>query len=355
MKRKHVRVWVIDRPDRKMLSIEWRDRNGVRHSQSTGTTDRAEAQRQADRLAYELNYGRLMHATDVLTWEAFRARYEAEHVSGLRPSTQDKIEDVLNLFEEFRQIPSIVDIDETWLSEFAAWMRREGYEPPTIKSYLASLRACLHWAMRMKCLDAVPTMPTVRVPKRAPKAVPVDVAERLMEAAPDARWRAFFGLAWWAGMRIGESMRMRWTPSEKHPYVDLVARRIVLPAAFAKAGADQWVPIHPRLAEALEALPRCGDRLFEFTSSTGRRMSRASLSGRVTVMARRAGVCISYHDLRRGFGSRLAQVRGQAPSRKPLPAKSDSDYLCAQIIFWNLRSSHDIVCAHSTHFLTLSC
>jgi len=76
------------------------------------------------------------------------------------------------------------------------------------------------------------------------------------------------------------------------------------------------VPLNPTFRAALEALPVTGDELFPFRSRKGGGpLSRNGVTNYVRLLARRAGVKLSMHALRRGFGCRVAKNlgRGNAP------------------------------------------
>src|SRR5262249_51859412 len=89
--------------------------------------------------------------------------------------------------------------------------------------------------------------------------------------------------------------------------------RIVLPAAIVKGKSDQWVPLDPVLREALEALPRHGKQVFRFISQRTKQPVRAdSMSDRVVRLAKKAGVRLTMHTLRKGFGCRYA---GKVPAQ----------------------------------------
>jgi integrase len=96
---------------------------------------------------------------------------------------------------------------------------------------------------------------------------------------------------------------------------NLPNNRIVLPAAFAKSAQDQAVQLHPTLREALEQLPRAGRRVFGFRSRSGRALKRTDVTHRIAVMAKEAGVKLSMHRLRKGFGCRIGKQlgKGNAP------------------------------------------
>src|SRR5262249_19254038 len=112
--------------------------------------------------------------------------------------------------------------------------------------------------------------------------------------------------------RREEAAALEWEPTLKSPWVDLARDRIWLPAEFAKAVEDQWVPLDPQLREALESLPRRGPKVFRFVSRTGRPLGLTGISERVISLAKVAGVKLSMHTLRKGFGCRYA---GRVPAQ----------------------------------------
>src|SRR5262249_28242953 len=110
---------------------------------------------------------------------------------------------------------------------------------------------------------------------------------------------------WRAGLRLNEARSLEWHPSEEAPWVDFGRDRIWLPAAFVKSVEDQWIPLDPELRQALLALPRHGRKVFSFVSAqTGKPIANSTLTCRVIALARRAGVKLSMHTLRKGFGCR---------------------------------------------------
>jgi integrase len=82
--------------------------------------------------------------------------------------------------------------------------------------------------------------------------------------------------------------------------VDFGAERVRIPAAYNKAGDDQWVPLHPELKAALVPLRRPRGRMFPLGPNP------QEVSRTFTTLARKAGLKITLHDLRRSFGSRYA-------------------------------------------------
>lgn len=88
--------------------------------------------------------------------------------------------------------------------------------------------------------------------------------------------------------------------------------RLVLPAEFVEATEDQWVPLDPTLRQAVLALPRSGPAVFRFTKysrygkADGDPLGAKAVSERVIRLAKEAGVRLSMHSLRKGFGCAYA-------------------------------------------------
>jgi integrase len=165
-------------------------------------------------------------------------------------------------------------------------------------------------------LPTLPKFPEIKVPKKKPQPIPAESFERLLTKAPDTLWRAYLLCGWWAGLRLSEARELRWQPAEEWPWIDFEGNRIVLPAVFAKSNQDQWVPLHPVLRQALAELPRTDEMVFPFRSRKGGgRLSAEGLSNRVRWVAKQAGVKLSMHRLRKGFGCRVAKTlgKGNAP------------------------------------------
>lgn len=323
MSSKRTTVWIQRFNDRPHLMLQWIDPvTGRRKSKSAGTANAKEAEGARADLEYRLNHG--MHAeASKLTWEAFRQTFTDEYAAGLRPRAAEKYDTVFDVFEQTMNPDRLAGITERTISAFIKGMRerkrprgKTGLAPWTIRNYLVCLKTALAWACEQKLIPAVPNFPKVKVPKKKPAPIPSESYEKLIDKAPDDAWRAYLMCGWWAGLRLSEAYALRWDPSDNGPWVDFEGHRIVLPAAFAKSDVDQWVPLHPILRQALAALPRTGAKVFKFLSRKGNRaLSRSGVTNRVLLFAKQAGVKLSMHKLRKGFGCRVAQQlgRGNAP------------------------------------------
>jgi len=318
MNEQRVRVWVQRFYDRPTLILQWVNPDtGQRRSKSARTTDCEKAEIARRDLEYELNHGTYQESSK-LEWERFRELFEGEYLTGLRPRTRERYIGVLDVFERIIKPEKLGAVTERTISLFVKSMREQkrpgngiGLAPMTIKNYLVALKTALGWAVQQKLLPSVPNFPKIRVPKKKPQPIPAESFEKLLAKAPDDLWRAYLQCGWWAGLRLSEARHLRWDPSDSFPWVDLEGNRIVVPAGFAKSAKDQWVPLHPVLRQALAELPRTGPEVFPFRTRKGKPPTRGAISHRVLNMAKKAGVKLSMHRLRKGFGCRAAKNLGK--------------------------------------------
>src|SRR5262245_18429699 len=96
---KRVTVWVQRFKDRPHLMLQWIDPDtGLRKSKSAGTDDEKEAERKRADLEYELNHGKYQEPSR-LDWHRFRQLFKEEYLAGLRATTREKYNAVLDVFE----------------------------------------------------------------------------------------------------------------------------------------------------------------------------------------------------------------------------------------------------------------
>jgi integrase len=319
MSDKRITVWVQRFKDRPTLMLQWIDpETGKRRSKSAETDDPEEAETKRADKAYELNHG-LHREPSKMRWEQFRELFEREYVADKRLNTRENYEDTLDLFERLCNPTRLRSVTERTLSQFIAGMRemprpggKAGLAPSTIRVRLQFLRTAIRWAVSQKMLPECPWFPAVKVPRKKPQPVAAEAFERLLAKAPDQMMRAYLLTGWLAGLRLSEAYALEWEPTGQAPYLDLARDRIVLPAEFAKSVEDQWVPLDPLLRPVLEALPRDGAKVFRFTRKDGRPITACTLSWRVIDLAKAAGVKLTMHTLRKGFGCRYA---GKVPAQ----------------------------------------
>jgi hypothetical protein len=188
----HVNVWVQECSGRTFLQLQWHDpHTGTRRTRSTLTADPGEAEKERADLEYELNHG--MYGVDSkLSWERFRELFEGEYATHLRQSSREKLAAVFDVFEQLAKPRLLRSVNERLLSQFVKSLRERrrpngkiGLAPITIRNYLVALKTAIGWAVGQKLLNAVPTFPEIKVPKKKPQPVPTEAFERLLDAAPD--------------------------------------------------------------------------------------------------------------------------------------------------------------------------
>jgi integrase len=319
MSDKRIRVWVQRFKDRPTLMLQWIDPDtGKRKSKSAETADEAKAEDARADLESDLNNGRYQEASR-MSWERFRELFEEEYVAPLRENTRLNYAYALDHFETICNPRRLDGITARTLSVFVAGLRAlpgrkpgQKMSPSTVRVRLEFLRTSLAWAAEQGLLREVPKPPKVEVPDAKPRPIPAESFERLLAKAPDRQTRVYLLCGWLAGLRLHEAFLLEWAESDEAPYLDLARQRIVLPARFAKGKRDQWVPLDPVLRDALAELPRQGKRVFRFTTKQGRPVSLKTMPGRIIRLAHRAGVKLTMHTLRKGFGCRYA---GKVPAQ----------------------------------------
>jgi integrase len=319
MSDKRVTVWVQEFQDRSNLVLQWHDpETGGRKSRTAGTDDRGEAEKLRADLEYELSHGKYAGGSN-MGWERFRELFENEYVSALRPNTQRFYQNTFDSFEELCHPSRLSSISQRTVSVFAAEMRKHNMKKPksgmatsSIKNRLQFLRTALRWAEEQDLIAKCPRFPRIQVLKRKPQPIPVESFERLVAKSPDDQMSAYLFCGWLAGLRLSEAALLERYATEEAPYIDWARNRVVIPAAFGKSKEDAWVPLDPLLRQVLEQLPDRGKNLFHFVKKNGLPITTGTLSGRVLRLAKRAGVKLSMHSLRKGFGCRYA---GKVPAQ----------------------------------------
>ncbi len=297
---KRIVVWVQEFTDRENLVLQWNDPvTGKRKSKSAGTADKKEAEAKRCDLEADLNAGRHVEPSKQ-TWGEFRDAFEREYLAGARKNTRDAYRFTLNHFQAICSPKTLASVNERMVSAFMVGMRNKSHAPSSIVVRLRCLHAALAWAHGQKLISHVPQFPEVKVPRKKPQPVPEGQVERLLAQATNDHWRAYLLSGWLAGLRLREAYYLEWNESDLAPWLNLDRNRIIFPAEAVKAAEDQWVPLDPKLREALEALPRAAARVFNLGTTA------SHVSNAVRALAVAAGVKLTMRSLRRGFGCRYA-------------------------------------------------
>jgi len=331
-----IRVHVLNRKGRENLSMRYLDPYTNRHvERSTGTTKQREAERIAAKWEAELQEGRYQKPSR-MTWQEFREHHELHILSGMKPSTAGAYDSALNVFTKLARPKRLADITTARVTAFATKLREEGRAPATVARHLRHLKVVLRWAQRQGFLVK---MPTIDIPKHQKgmrgRAITLEEFERMLSAVPKVvtgneavdSWKFYLRGLWASGLRLEESLSLRWDDAPGAIVVELEGRRPMLriPAEAEKGRTHRLLPITPEFSDLLETVPEGQRRgwVFRLMGNTGEPMARSRhvVGPRVAAIGRQAKVVTkqkerkgevvkefaSAHDLRRAFGFRWSR------------------------------------------------
>lgn len=328
-----ISVRVFRRTGRTFYQAEWTDpTTGKITTESTKATTKRAAERYAIQLEKRLEKGIIR--AGVTPWAEFRETYIEEGCDGLRESSIAAIEATLNAVERIINPATLQALAKPEiLSRFRKGLQSETRakteekakttpkkSPATIRRHLRVLRAAFNWAQRAGLLAAVPTMPTVKgaAPSAKSRAITGEEFDRMLAAIPDvvgesrrAEWEFLLKFIKATGLRIGESLQLRWFDGpvaldrEKSNWV------IRFAAEGQKANRVDVVPLTPEATELLDQETPQEPSGFVLLPSRRSRDPHWP-SRRISAIGAKAGVFTapgkpgSAHDLRRAFATKWA-------------------------------------------------
>jgi integrase len=113
--------------------------------------------------------------------------------------------------------------------------------PCTVNVYIAAISFLYRHVLRMP--GVVDDVPHPRIPKTLPDVLSREEVEQVLGAVRSLKLRTILSMAYAAGLRISEALRMR--------VEDVDSKRMVLHVRGAKGGKDRMVLLSPRLLTML--------------------------------------------------------------------------------------------------------
>lgn len=368
-----IKVHVVKYPDRENLVMRYRDPFiGKQVQRSTGTTNKREAERAAAKWEAELREGRYQKPNR-MTWEAFREHYGTHGMPSLAPTTQGTYDATLNVFQRTCNPQRLADITTQRITGFATALRESGIADTTVGRHLRTLKVILRWAEREGLLARLPkfTMPSRKRGAKMMRGRPITGEEfdRMIEAVPKVvenaaaeSWRFYLRGLWDSGLRLSESLTLRWDHATGAIVVDLTGRRPMLriPAEAEKGKRDRLLPITPQFAQLLESVPETErrGRVFKLLAADGSLFprTRVKVGKTVTAIGTAAGVVVdertkgekvkrkyaSAHDLRRAFGQRWA-AKLMPNALRELMRHTDINTTMAFYVGQNAEATADLI------------
>lgn len=305
-----IRVFIRKRKDRRNLVLYYDCPETKREiTRSSGTSDRQEAARAAQRWEDEL---RAFRGADDDGWEWFKARFFGERYKSMSKATRLACRTALKRYAELMQPQTLSDITTDSLSLFASKVKGS---TATIAKHLRHIKVALRWAARIGMIRKAPHVDLPKQGKRRfmrGRALTEAEYKQMLKHAPSAAWRRFLELLYLSGLRIEEAASLSWDTPPHVVHLDAQPYPQILFYGAdddgQKSRKDEAWPMPPDFAEWLRKTPaskRTG-LVAPLPISNRADLSKAvARIGRAAkVVTNAAGKPGSAHDLRRSFGTR---------------------------------------------------
>jgi len=242
-----------------------------------------------------------------------------EHQRRLSRHTLANYSRAVGVLFGLKENTALRDLEAAQVRRFVARLHAAGLSGRTLALTLSAWRGLYHWLARQRGFAANPAQ-GVRAPKsprRLPKALSVEQAQQLLEAAapqsPEAspqetRDRAMFELLYSSGLRLAELVALD-TDDGK---LDLKQGQVTV---TGKGSKTRTVPVGGRARDALRdwlkarALLAAPEEGALFVGARGRRIAPGTVQARLRRWAKRQGLGASVHPhmLRHSFASHVLQ------------------------------------------------
>lgn len=306
-----IQVRVRQKPGRYLQLYYTDPLTGKDRTRSTRTINRKEAERAA--ALWEQELAAKGPGAGPLSWDAFRNRFEQEHLIHLQKRSRESYANALNRFEQLAGKPTdIKKISTSTVSEFLARLVAVSKSKSTVANIMRHFKSSLSWSNKIGLL---PVMPKFVMPRMTGQTLmhgrPITNAEfeRFLAACKKVQpddfqdWQFMLRGLWCSGLRIGEAVKLSW---DSPPIlVDLDSAKFPRIIFYEqKSGKQEIWPMPPEFAELLKTVPldqRTGN-VFAKQYRPDRTISKIGEVSKIKVNA--AGKFVSAHDLRRTFGTR---------------------------------------------------
>lgn len=151
----------------------------------------------------------------------------------------DYIRHVKSLADLIGRSPASATPDD--LRAFQVRQRQAGVQPPTMNSSVSALRFFFTFVCDRPELGRY--LRIVKQPQKLPVVLTQEEAAQLMAAAPGAKFRAIFGVAYGAGLRVSEVAHLKVS--------DVDGERMLLRVEQGKGQRDRNAMLSPRLLQLL--------------------------------------------------------------------------------------------------------
>jgi integrase/recombinase XerD len=146
---------------------------------------------------------------------------------------------VKNFTRFLGQSPDTADAED--LRRFQLHMVHTGVSPSTINATITGLR--FFFETTLEYPEAMKRMSPVHLDRKLPTVLSAEEVTRLLQAAPDIKYRAALSVAYGAGLRASEVVALK--------VGDIDSERMVLRVEQGKGGKDRYAMLSPTLLTVL--------------------------------------------------------------------------------------------------------
>jgi len=284
--------------------------DGVRHQESTGATNRKQADAIEMKLKAEANARRhqIVEFDPELTVTTLAARFLAD--ADPRPHHVWHLKSLLPYFGDY----PVARLNRNMAADYRAWRHRtKDVTDATINRAISVLKHILYWGVDEQLLPANPWARLALVRERRLKRPVMTLEEEaaLLPLLPD-HLRNIAIAALDSGMRRGEILNQHWQD------VDLSRKLLSVTRSKTAGGEAREIPLTGRLYRLLAESPTKKGIVFTYNTQPLTWIRKGWLGG-----LRRAGLRhFRFHDLRHTFNTRLMEAGVIADVRMALMGHS---------------------------------
>src|SRR5450631_2708780 len=170
-------------------------------------------------------------------------------MGGLRSDTQRNYMSFVRDFAAFLgRAPDTATAED--IRRFQVHQRESGVQPPTINCSVSALR--FFFTITLDRPDLSRRLVLARYPRKLPAVLSIEEVGRLLEAAPDIKYKAILGTAYGAGLRVSEVASLK--------IDDIDSTRMLIRVEQGKGRKDRNAMLSPQLLALLRLWWREGKR-----------------------------------------------------------------------------------------------
>lgn len=290
------------------------------------------------------------------TWAEFRAEFESKLLPRKEPKTRGFYRDAIRAFERVACPTLMQTIDTRMIDEFATKRLHDPKRPngknkdaqprvsiATVNATLRHIRAMLRVAHEWGFMPMLPRVRMLSEPEHEPRAIPVDVFEKILTEArgldkrlkdkkrrltpgTDLRsaahnppcsdwWVAYLSVAYLTGMRWNEILNLKWSDLR-------FAAKPEICIGNKKAGRIDYVPMAKTLEDRLKAWmnTNTADAIRDNRLVFPHLCHPRTLSATWEQLQKWAGIAdpFRFHDMRVSFCTNLVAAGTEAATLKKL-------------------------------------